>query len=119
MKKDRSEVQKLTAYYQPWLGWTDKGILHDLKVRHDLVDPSNSLLIAIALRVATEHQITFGRQEQRRKQLMIGWLNKYYNLINVDTLDLYEIPGVRGGMRKPYATATRTTDASAAQGGHT
>jgi hypothetical protein len=78
-EQDVAEVSRLREYYQPWCNWTDRGILHDLKEIHHRPNPTRLLLLSIALGVSHELGIPIGRQEKRRRDLIVGWLNEHYS----------------------------------------
>jgi hypothetical protein len=62
------------------LRWT--GILADLETFHGIETPDRILLVTIAQTLA--HLLPdseFGREEKRRKNLTIGWLNYHYDQI--------------------------------------
>jgi hypothetical protein len=115
-KQDKAEVTRLTAYYRPWIDWTDQGILHDLKVIHDVDDPAKGLLLNIAVSVADQHQIRLGRQEKRRKDLLIGWLNEHHSYCDVASLILYQGPGCAPFAFQRIVTDEGSTAATAAEG---
>jgi hypothetical protein len=95
---------------------TDQGILHDLKVKHDIEDPSNKLLLSIAMTVAEEHHIALGRQEKRRKELLLGWLNEHFNFYDVGTLVLHPTQRTTTWTLQAIATQKESTPATAAGG---
>jgi hypothetical protein len=78
---DARELQTLREHYAPFLSWTDRGILHDLKRKHGRSDPSLKLLHEVAMIVAQTYKLTVGRQEKRRKEFAIGWLNEHYEYV--------------------------------------
>jgi hypothetical protein len=76
--KDKQEIAELKEHYGQWMGWKDQGILHDLREKHHRDNPSRLLLLSIAMGVAQQDGLKLGRQEKRRRDLLIGWINKHY-----------------------------------------
>jgi hypothetical protein len=98
-KKDQEDIRALRRDYEHFINWRDRGILHDLEKFHNLRDPTKKLLLGIALGVAWERQLPFGRHERRRKDLLIGWINANYDHFKdiIDTLVLGDTVGPLSG----------------------
>jgi hypothetical protein len=79
--KDKDEIEQKRQEYQDFMDWKDRGILFDLEKRFQIVNPTLSLLLPIALNMSTLIDVQLGRQEKRRRDLLIGWLNKNYGQI--------------------------------------
>jgi hypothetical protein len=97
--KDKQEVRELTQHYKQWMNWKDQGILHDLRVKHHRDNPSRLLLLSIAMGVAQQQNLPLGRQEKRRRELLIGWINKHYDHFRgiIDELVLADTTGKLSG----------------------
>ena len=79
--KDAEEIEKKKQEYAEYMDWTDRGILVDLKEMFDMEKPTKDDLKALA-RIVGEHlNIEVDRQDKRRKEFMVGWFNKNYELI--------------------------------------
>jgi hypothetical protein len=98
----------------------DRGILYDLRRIHNLPDPTRNLLLGIATFVSRERKITLPRQEKRRRELLIGWLNLHYDKFKdlIPTLILYNRKESLNGPRMEdwpeYRAAIPNEDQSAA-----
>jgi hypothetical protein len=101
--KDNTEVQLLMDHYQPYLKWEGKGILHDLSVLHKRNNPSRLLLLSIALGISHAKNLALGRQEKRRRNLLIGWLNENYEHVHsvINELVLGDTSGDLSGPEAP------------------
>jgi hypothetical protein len=77
---DRKEVTRLTAHYREYL-WADHGILHDLEQEFKIRCPCMAILRQIAVLLGKVIGIEPGRQERRRREFCIGWLNEHYDAI--------------------------------------
>jgi hypothetical protein len=67
-----------------YAGWTDRGILADLRQLHGIADPPLALLQTIARCVAavlSRQGLALGRAELRSRMPLIGWFNRNYNVI--------------------------------------
>lgn len=79
-------------------------------------DPLNELLLATAIGVITECDIDLGRQERTKSQLLLGWLNEHYNLLQGETLVLQRQPWPTTRTHQAIFPFRRSTDATAAKG---
>jgi hypothetical protein len=79
--KDKREVMQKRQEYDGFIDWTDRGIVHDLARLHDIHKPALSLLLPIATAMSARIGVPLGRQEKRRKDLLVGWINKHYDQI--------------------------------------
>jgi hypothetical protein len=79
--KDKEEINQKRVEYREYIEWKDRGIVHDLEQHFQVANPTLSLLLPIALSMSSLIRIPIGRQEKRRKELLIGWLNKNYAAI--------------------------------------
>jgi hypothetical protein len=82
-EKDKEEIEEKRREYHDFYDWKDKGILKDLETRFQVVNPSLQLLLPIASNIAHTTKIPLGRQEKRRKEFLIGWFNKHYDVIQM------------------------------------
>jgi hypothetical protein len=80
-EKDREEVERKKIQYKDYMEWKDRGILKDLKDYHGIDNPTRELLVTIAMLMGNECGIRPDRQDKRRRDLMIGWLNLHYEQI--------------------------------------
>jgi hypothetical protein len=58
--KDKDEIDKKRQEYQDFMDWKDRGILFDLKDRFQIVNPTLSLLLPIALNMSTFINVPLG-----------------------------------------------------------
>jgi hypothetical protein len=79
--KDKREVMQKRQEYHGFMDWTDRDIVHDLARLHDIHKPALSLLLPIATTMSARIGVPLGRQEKRRKDLPVGWINKHYDQI--------------------------------------
>jgi hypothetical protein len=99
-EKDKEEIEDKKREYRDFGAWTDKGILKDLKLLFQIENPSLQLLLPIAMNLSHILNLPLGRQEKRRKNFLIGWLNKHYELIEKFVPRLV-IKDDKGNMRGP------------------
>jgi hypothetical protein len=98
--KDKDEIGQKRQEYQDFMDWKDRGILFDLEEGFEIVNPTLSLLLPIALNMSTLINVPLGRQEKRRRDLLIGWLNKNYEQIQ-KYIPRMVIKNERGEMKGP------------------
>jgi hypothetical protein len=79
--KDQEEIMQKRLEYQDFTDLRDRGIVHDLEVHFSIANPTLPLLLTIAKTMSSLTGIQIGRQEKRRRDLLIGWFNKNYNTI--------------------------------------
>jgi hypothetical protein len=58
--KDKDEIGQKRQEYQDFMDWKDRGILFDLEERFQIVNPTLSLLLPIALNMATLINVPLG-----------------------------------------------------------
>jgi hypothetical protein len=79
--KDQEEITQKRLEYRDFTELRDCGIVHDLEVRYRIANPTLTLLLTIAKAMSSLTGIEIGRQEKRRRDLLIGWFNKHYDAI--------------------------------------
>jgi hypothetical protein len=79
--KDKREVIQKRWEYDGFMDWRDRGIVYDLAQMHNVTNPALSLLLPIATAMSARIGVALGRQEKRRRDLLIGWINKHYDQI--------------------------------------
>jgi hypothetical protein len=79
--KDKQECQAKRKEYADYAKWTNHGILKDLEESFALTDPSRRTLLPIVQTLSTLINVPVDRQDKRRKEFLIGWCNKNYDLI--------------------------------------
>jgi hypothetical protein len=107
--KDREEIEEKRIEYHDYMEWKDQGIVHDLETQYQIFNPTIHLLLPIALLMADVLDVPIGRQEKRRKDLLIGWLNKNYVRIQ-PYLPRMVIIDERGDLRGPHASNWRNLE---------
>jgi hypothetical protein len=80
--KDKEEIEQKWRDYQGYMDWKEQGILHDLQKIYNILNPTIQLLLPIALNMSALINVPIGRQEKRRRNFLIGWLNKNYDEIS-------------------------------------
>jgi hypothetical protein len=80
--KDKEEIEEKRNEYRDYMQWKGRGIIYDLEQVHQVFHPTIHLLLPIALVMADALKVQIGRQEKRRKDLLIGWFNKHYESIH-------------------------------------
>lgn len=83
LRKDQQQIREKKDEYREYMDWKDRGILHDLRENFDIESPTLGLLLTIAVAlqsICKEHGISLGRQEKRRREILIGWFNKHYDI---------------------------------------
>jgi hypothetical protein len=78
-EKDRQQVSQRRAKYQSSTSRTDGGILADLKEHFGIENPPLPLLFQIGMNLSKACNVKFPRDERRRRELLIGWLNHNYD----------------------------------------
>jgi hypothetical protein len=63
-----------------------------------------SLLRGVAVVVAHANKLTLGRQEKRRKEFVVGWLNEHYDCVE-PMIDFMLLREAAGGTSGPVALA--------------
>jgi hypothetical protein len=80
-EKDKQEFEMKKREYEGYMDWWDRGILYDLREIFGIPDPSFEVLLPIGLALARCIKMDLGRQEKRRKPLIIDWINKNYSRV--------------------------------------
>jgi hypothetical protein len=76
------EVESLKQYYGEYAKWgSDKGILKALIDLFKIHNPTLEALRTMANVLSARLELPLGRQEKRRKFLLVGWFNKNFPLI--------------------------------------
>jgi hypothetical protein len=82
LAEDRKQRELIEARYAEFAELKQSGILADLATFYGIKEPDQTLLVTIAQTLAhLLPEIEFGREEKRRKNLTIGWLNYHYDRI--------------------------------------
>jgi alpha-L-fucosidase len=102
--KDQEEIEAKRREYAPFLECPDKGILRDLRDVFDLDGPTLQHLLPIAQTLAHKIGEVLDRQDKRRREFVIGWLNKHYDEIR-EYIPRLVIRDDRGTLRGPHADA--------------
>jgi hypothetical protein len=79
--KDKQEIEEKRKEYSEFAEWQNKGILHDIVRYFGIENPSLQLLLPIAMNLSHVIQVQLGRQEKRRREFLVGWMNKHYEQI--------------------------------------
>jgi hypothetical protein len=80
--EDQKQQELAKARYGASAELKQSGILADLATFYGIKEPDRILLVTIAQTFAhLLPEIEFGREEKRRKNLTIGWLNDHYDRI--------------------------------------
>jgi hypothetical protein len=79
--KDKDEIEQKRQEYSEFMSWRDRGIIFELEGRCQVANPTLSLLLSIALSMSSLIGVPIGRQEKRRRDLLVGWLNMHYDEI--------------------------------------
>jgi hypothetical protein len=108
--KDKEEIDQKRVEYREYIEWKDRGIVHDLEQHFQVANPTLSLLLPIALSMSSLIKIPIGRQEKRRKELLIGWLNKNYAAIQ-KYIPRMVIRDERGDVKGPNVDAWKKFNA--------
>jgi hypothetical protein len=79
--RDQEQIMQKRLEYRDFADLRDHGIVHDLAVHYGIANPTLPLLLTIAKAMSKLAGIEIGRQEKRRRDLLIGWFNKNYDKI--------------------------------------
>jgi alpha-L-fucosidase len=79
--KDKEEIEAKRREYAPFSDWSNKGILKDLKELFGMENPTLQHLLPIAQTMSHKIKEQLDRQDKRRREFVIGWLNKHYDQI--------------------------------------
>jgi hypothetical protein len=80
-EKDQKEIEEKKKESREFSDWRDKGILADFQQLYQIDNPRLHTLLPIAMTMASIIGVSLGRQEKRRRGILIGWFNKNYELI--------------------------------------
>lgn len=105
LRKDQQQIREKKDEYRDYMDWKDKGILHDLKEIFHIENPTLQLLVTIAvvLQNMCKDHVMLGRQEKRRREILIGWFNKNYDMFKpyIPLLVIQDEMGNLSGPRSP------------------
>jgi hypothetical protein len=79
--QDQAKVRQREIKYGEFMRQQDTGILQYLEVNHGISNPTRRLLKMIARVMSHMLGIELDREDKRRKNLLIGWLNFNFELI--------------------------------------
>jgi hypothetical protein len=79
-KDDQKQVAIKRKEYADY-GWKDRGVLVDLKNQFQMTSPNCDTLRAIAVNLSVLTNIKLDHQDKRRREFLVGWCNKHYDVI--------------------------------------
>jgi hypothetical protein len=103
-EKDKQEIEEKRREYREFAEWQGKGILQDLVQYFGIENPPLQLLLPIAMSLSHMIKVQLGRQEKRRREFLIGWMNKYYDKIR-DYIPNMVLKNDKGVITGPHVDA--------------
>lgn len=118
-ERNRKEVDELREKYKEYMNWKDKGIEHELRTVFGIESASLSFLIGVTdtiIKAIGDKSLATGRQEKRHRDLMVGWMNVYWDRLQpfmhklvIESSD-HKFPGPAGERWKAYRSTHLTAN---------
>lgn len=79
--KNTEEVQMKIEEYKDYMNWKNHGIVPEMERIFGVKEPVKEELLTLARMISKTLDIELDRQDKRRRDFLIGWFNKNFEII--------------------------------------